>query len=117
MDQRNFITALRENGSNLGIVGTPWPESTLIEEAVNAEQGMVINVSEVRYLSRDQSFEAENVLSLTHCSALRMNRDKAQHLLRYYHDLLNGKENSCRSNQEPKVMAMRQQQVPKVDGL
>ena len=79
------LTPLRENGANVGQVGVPWPERTLIEEAVNTENGefYMVNVSRVRELSRDQPYEAEDVLSLTYPAPLRMNREKAENLLRY----------------------------------
>ena len=100
------VSPLRDNGSNIGQVGVPWPERTLVEEAVNIEHGewIMVNASRVGELSRDQPFEAEDVLSLTYPAPLRMNREKAENLLRYFMDPLRSKENSFRSTREPQVM-------------
>ena len=88
-------------------MGVPWEERTLVEEAVAVDNGAwyMVNVSRVRELSRDQPFEAEDVLSLTYPSPLRMNREKAENILRYFLDLLRSKENSFRGEIEPQVMA------------
>ena len=84
---------LRENGANIGQVGVPWPERTLVEEAVKTEHGewIMVNVTRVRELSQDQPYEAEDVLSLQYPTPLRMNREKEENLLR--------------GNIEPQVMA------------
>ena len=101
------VSPLRENGANTNQVGVPWPERTLLEEAFNVEHGewFMVNVSRVRELSRDQPYEAEDVLSLSYPAPLRMNREKAENPLRFYMDLLRSKENSFRSQRETKVMA------------
>ena len=95
----------KQNGVNVGQVGVLWPERTLIEDAVNAEHGYLEDLTVIRNLSRDQPVEVEDVLSLTYAAPLQMNRAKAEHLLRYFMDLLGSKENSFRGNREPKVMA------------
>lgn len=82
------LTPLRKNGVNTNQVGVPWPERTLVEEAVQAEDGYLEDVTIVRNLSRDQSYEVEDVLSLTYPAPLHMNREKAEHLLRHFMDLL-----------------------------
>ena len=101
------LTPLRENGANVGQVGVPWPERTSVEKAVNTEhdEWIMVNVTRVRELSRDQPYEAKDMLSLTYPAPLRMNREKAENLLRYFMDLLRSKENSFRSQGEPQVMA------------
>ena len=101
------VSPLRENGGNIGQAGVPWPEQTLVEEAVNTEHRdfYMVNVQRVRELSRDQPFVAEDVLSLTYDAPLRMNREKAENLLRYFMDLLRSKENAFRGDREPQVMA------------
>ena len=101
------VSPLRENGGNIGQAGVPWPEQTLAEEAVNTEHRdfYMVNVQRVRELSRDQPFVVEDVLSLTYDAPLRMNREKAENLLRYFMDLLRSKENAFRSEREPQVMA------------
>ena len=78
-----------------------------MEEAVNTDHGdwFMVNVSRVRELSQDQPYEAEDVLSPQYPAPLRMNREKAENLLRYYMALLRSKENSFHSDKEPKVMA------------
>lgn len=45
----------------------PWPEQTLVEEAVNVEHGewYMVNVSRVRELSRNQPYELEDHLCST----------------------------------------------------
>lgn len=86
-----------------GVLGTLRPELTLSEDAVNVEHGFLPNSTAVRDLSWRQPYEAEDVLSLTYCIPLRMNREKAENL-RYYHDLLNAKEISFRTSKEPKEM-------------
>lgn len=98
------LSPLKQNGVNVGQVGVPWPERTLVEETVNAEHGYVINVTGVKDLSWLQPFEAD-VLSLTQYSLLRMSRQRAENLLQYYSDLLRSKENFFRTSQEPTVMA------------
>ena len=101
------VSPLRENGGNIGQAGVPWPERTLVEEAVSVEPRdfYMVNVTRVRELSPNQPFEAEGVLSLTYPAPLRMNREKAENILRYYLDLLRSKENSFRGDREPQVMA------------
>ena len=101
------LAPLRENGVNVDQVGVPWPDRTLVEEAVDTEHGewYMVNVTRVRELSRDQPYEAEDVLSLTYPAPLRMNREKAENLLRYFMDLLRSKENSFRGDREPQVIA------------
>ena len=101
------LAPLRENGVNIGQVGVAWEERTLVEEAVAVDNGAwyMVNVSRVRELSRDQPFEAEDVLSLTYPSPLRMNREKAENILRYFLDLPRSKENSFCGDIEPQVMA------------
>ena len=101
------VSPLRENGGNIGQAGVPWPERTLVEEAVSVEHRdfYMVNVQRVRELSRDQPFEAEDVLSLTYPAQLRLNTEKAENLLRYFMDLLRSTENSFRGDIEPQVMA------------
>ena len=101
------LTPLKENGANTNQVGVPWPERTLVEEAVNVEHGewIMVNVSRVRELSPNQPYEFEDVLSVTYPAPLRMNRERAEHLLRYFMDLLRSKENAFRGKRECKVMA------------
>ena len=98
------LAPLRENGVNVG-QAVPRPEQTLVEEAVNVEHGAMVNVTRVRELSPNQPYAAEDVLSLTYAAPLRMNREKAENLLRYFMDLLRSKENSFRGSREPQVMA------------
>ena len=86
-------------------MGVPWPDRTLVEEAVAAEHGYLEDVTVVRELSEDQPYEVEDVSSLTYAAPLRLNREKAEHILRYFMDLLRSKENSFRGNREPKVLA------------
>ena len=86
-------------------MGVPWPDRTLVEEAVAAEHGYLEDVTVVRELSQDQPYEVEDVSSLTYAAPLRLNREKAEHILRYFMDLLRSKENSFRGNREPKVLA------------
>ena len=99
------LSPLRENGVNIGQVGVPWPDSTLVEAASEAENGYLENVTVVRNLSQDQPMEVEDVLSLSYAAPLEMNREKAENLLRYFMDLLRSKENSFRGDHEPQVMA------------
>ena len=100
------LAPLRENGVNVGQVGVLWPERTLVEEAVDPQgEWYMPNIARVRELSRDQPFHAEDVLSLSYPAPLRMNREKAENILRYYLDLLRSKENSFRGDSEPQVMA------------
>ena len=100
------LAPLRENGVNVGQVGVPWPERTLVEEAVDPQgEWYMVNIARVRELSRDQPFDAEDVLSLSYAAPLRMNREKAENILRYYLDLLRSKENSFRGDSEPQGMA------------
>ena len=49
------VSPLREHGGNIGQAGVPWPERTLVEEAVNTEHRdfYMVNVQHVRELSRD----------------------------------------------------------------
>lgn len=65
----------------------------------------MVNASRVRDLSKDQPYEAEDVLSLMYPAPLRMNREKAENLRRYFMDLPRSKENSFCSSRETEVMA------------
>lgn len=65
----------------------------------------MVNASRVRDLSKDQPYEAEDVLSLMYPAPLRMNREKAENLRRYFMDPLRSKENSFCSSRETEVMA------------
>ena len=82
-------------------MGVPWPDRTLVEEVVGAEHGYLEDVTVVRELSQDQPYEVEDVSSLTYAAPLRL----AEHILRYFMDLLRSKDNSFRGNREPKVLA------------
>ena len=71
------LAPLRENGVNVGQVGVPWPERTLVEEAVDPQgEWYMQNIARVRELSRDQPFYAEDVLSLSYPAPLRMKPGK-----------------------------------------
>ena len=99
------LSPLRENGVNVGQVGIPFPDSTFVEAAADTENGYLEDVTGIRNLSYDQPFDAEDVISLTHAAPLTLDRQKAEHLLSYFMDLLRSKENSFRGDHEPKVMA------------
>ena len=99
------LTPLRENGTNIGQVGTIWPATTMVEDAVLAEDGFYYDVTRIRELSRDQPEEVEAVLSFTYPAPLNLDREKVEHLLRYFMDMLRDKENSFRTNRQQRVLA------------
>ena len=99
------LSPLRENGVNIGQVGVPWPDDTFVEAAADTENGYLQDVTAIRNLFSDQPFDAEDVISLTNAAPLVLDREKVEHILRYFMDLLRSKENSFRRDHEPQVMA------------
>ena len=69
------------------------------------EDGYFLDVTRMRELSRDQPEEVEAVLSLTYPAPLNLDREKVEHLLRYFMDILRSKENMFRGNRKPRVLA------------
>ena len=104
MDQL-VLSPLKENGVNVGQVGTIWPDDTIIEAAVNLQESFLEDVTRLRDLSQNQPDEVEDILSLSYAAPLDLNREKVEHLLRYFMDILRSKENAFRDNRQPKVMA------------
>ena len=99
------LSPLRENGVNIGQVGLPWSDSTLVEAAADTEYGYIEGVTAIRDLYADQPFDAEDIISLSDAPPLDLDREKAESLLRYFMDVLRSKENSFRGDHEPQVMA------------
>ena len=99
------LSPLRENGVNIGQVGLPFPDSTLVEAAADTEYGYIEGVTAIRNLYADQPFDAEDIISLSDAPPLDLDREKAERLLRYFMDVLRSKENSFRGDREPQVMA------------
>ena len=99
------LSPLRENGVNIGQVGTPWPDDTFVEAAADTENGYLEDVTAIRNLFFDQPFDAQDVIALTRSAPLVLDREKAEHILSYFMDLLRSKENSFRGDHEPQVMA------------
>ena len=99
------LSPLKENGTNIGRVGTIWPDRTVVEDVVMAEDGYFLNVTRIRELSCDQPEEVEAVLSLTYPAPLNLDREKVEHLLRYFMDILRSKKNMFRENRQPRVLA------------
>ena len=87
------LSPLKENGTNIGRVGTIWPDRTVLEDVVMADDGYFLDVTRIRELPCDQPEEVEAVLSLTYPAPLNLNREKVEHLLRYFMDILHSKEN------------------------
>lgn len=81
------LSPLKENGTNIGRVGTIWPDRTVLEDEVMAEDGYFLDVTRIRELSRDQPEEVEAVLFLTYPAPLDLDREKVEHLLRYFMDI------------------------------
>ena len=98
-------TSLKENGVNVGQVGTACPPTMLLQDIITAEPGFIPDVTAVRELAWDQPLEAEGALSLTHTAPLRMNRAIAENLLSHYYDSWLCHENTFKSDREPTVIA------------
>ena len=99
------LSPLGENGVNVGQVGVPWEDSTLVEAAATVEHGYLENVTALRNLSTDQPMEVDDIISLTYTAPLQLDRNKVEHLLRYFMDIFRSKENSFRGDRKPKVLA------------
>ena len=86
-------------------VGTIWPDRTVIEDVVMAEDGYFLDVTRIQEISQDQPAEVESVLSLSYPAPLNLDREKVEHLLRNFMDIFRGKEKSFRGNRQPRVLA------------
>ena len=101
----SVLTPLKENGVNVGQVGTNWPSTSLLEDIFATEPGFIPDVTEVRELAADQPMEVEQVLSLSYAAPLRIPRPIAENLLSHYFDLWLRKENAFKSDIVQRVMA------------
>ena len=99
------LSPLKENGTNIGRVGTIWSDRTVLEDVVMAEDGSFLDVTRIRELSRDQPEEVEAVLSLTYPAPLNLDIRESGASTQVLHGYPPSKENMFRGNRQPRVLA------------
>ena len=99
------LSPLKENGTNIGRVGAIWPDRTVLEDVVMAEDGYFLDVTRIRELSRDQPEEVEAVMSLTYPAPLNLDMRESGASTQVLHGYPPSKENMFRGNRQPRVLA------------
>ena len=99
------LSPLRDNSINRGIVSRPHSWFPLLEATLHeANRGTVTLVSDMRNQTQHAQ-AAEDLMGLTNCSFMPINKDIADSLVVLYHVTLKDKENMLSNRKQLKVMA------------